>query len=123
VAAEVAGPLELLLRQALVRQRLEVTDVVGGDAQSLAHAAAELVMAHEEVPDHALLDAAGGLADVADEVLDEVVLLPLLHELEPLARLLVVVRALQLGAREPAAQLGTDLLLPGMDGRLAQPAV
>jgi len=81
--------LALLVVECLLRQRFEVLHVLDGDAETLADALPELVLAHEEVPDHALLDLLGGLGDVGDEVLDEVVALPVLHQPEPLARLRV----------------------------------
>src|SRR5690606_2011216 len=80
VLAEVGGALLLLLAERLALQRGQVADVVGGDAEALADPLTELVLAHEEVPDHALLDLPRALLQRGDEVEDEVVLLPLLAE-------------------------------------------
>src|SRR5919112_1473989 len=61
VLAEVGRALLLLLGERLRLQRGEVADVVRRDAQALTDPLAELVLAHEEVPDHALLDLAVAL--------------------------------------------------------------
>ena len=101
-------------------------DVVGGDADALADALAELVLGHEQVPDHPLLDRPVALDERVDEVGDEVVALPRLGEQVALAGLLVVVACAgsaraSAGPRSPGpapscAGFGASLRPPVIDG-------
>ena len=111
----------LLVGELLRVQRLEAAHVVARDLEALADPQAELVLDHQQVPDHALLDRAVALRERVDEVEDEVVLLPVLGELVALARLFVVVRARD--ARPNQAALEHRSLLVALRSlRLAQPA-
>src|SRR4051794_21396031 len=98
VLAQVRSTLQVGLGHRLAGQRLETSYVVGADAETLADALAELVLAHEQVPDHPLLDGSVALAQRADQVGHQVVLLPLLGEQVALTGLRVVV-----GPRDPLA--------------------
>src|SRR5690606_21202131 len=82
--------------------RRQVADVICCDADAVADALAELVLDHEKVPDHALLHRAFTLLQRRDEVVDQVVLLPLLGEDVALAGLDVVVRAWEWRPRQAA---------------------
>ena len=62
------------------------------DAGALGDAAAVILVAVPEVPDHAQRDVLGALLHVGDEVGDQVVALPVLEGAVALAGLLVVVR-------------------------------
>ena len=111
VLAEVGRTLQLVLGEGLRLQRRQVADVVGGDAEAVADALAELVLDHEEVPDHPLLDVAVALREGVDEVGDQVVLLPLLRQQVALAGLLVVVGPRDPLAGEPAGDLRALLVV------------
>lgn len=60
----------LLRGEGLAEERREAADIVWGDAEPVADAAAVLVLGHEQVPDHAFLDGAVALAERGDEVGD-----------------------------------------------------
>jgi hypothetical protein len=121
VVAEVVEALLLSLTPPLRRDRLERAEVVGGDVEGVADALPELVVAQEQVPDHALLDRPVALAQQRAEVADEIVLLPLLGELVALAGLAVVVRARDARAGDAPADLGADLGVRRLR-RLGEPA-
>lgn len=98
-------------------------NLIDGDPEAIADSGAQFVVAHQQVPDHPLLDAAGSLADVGDEIGHQVVFFPLLHKLIALSWLLVVVRPLELSADESTMQFRTDLFFARMDLRLPQSTV
>ena len=69
----------LLVGELLRVQRLEAAHVVDRDLEALADPQAELVLDHQQVPDHPLLDRPVALRKRVDEVEEEVVLLSLIH--------------------------------------------
>src|SRR3954447_11003716 len=90
------------------------------------NAQAELVLDHEQMPDHALLDGPVALREAVDQVRDELVALPLLRVEVALAGLLVVVGARDSRPGDAAADLRALLVMRGLrslaeaaeDGRL-----
>ena len=85
-------------------QRLQAPDVVRPEAQPVTDPLAQLVLGHEQVPEHPLLDGAVALGEPVDEVGDELVALPGFAEQVALPSLGVVV-----GPRDP--ELDHDVLL------------
>ena len=86
-------------------ERLEIADIVGGDADHLADAGAIVVMDHEKVPYHAFLDVALALAEQGPHVEDEIVALPVQHGAVAAARVHIVVAALDHAAGQAAVDL------------------
>ena len=92
-------------------QRLQAPDVVRADADAVADALTQLVLGHEQVPEHPLLDRAVALGEAADQVGHQLVLLPLLRQQVALAGLRVVVGARDPLAGEPAGDLRALLVV------------
>ena len=83
------GPVRV--RRRLARQRRQRLGLLQVDAGALGDAAAVILVAVPEVPDHAQLDRLRALLQVAAEVGDQVVALPVLEGAVALAGLRVVV--------------------------------
>src|SRR5699024_10672754 len=114
VVAQVGQAFTVLVGQVLVRQRFQVRQIGGADPQTLAHTQPQVVLDHETVPDHTLLDRSIALGELLDEVAGESVTLPRLHKHVALAGLLVVVRALNAFTGEPTTDLGPLIVAGGI---------
>ena len=95
-------------------------DVIGIDPQSGGDALAVLAVALAEVPDHPLLDVAVALLEVSDQVLDELLALPVRERTVAFAGLLVVVLPAERLAPNRPGDVGP--VRGRRLGRLAQPA-
>ena len=121
VVAQVLQPALVLVGQHLLRQRLEMPDIVGREADHLADPAAVVVVDQQQVPDHPLLHVALALPEQRAHVEDEVVAFPVHHGAVAAARLHVVVAPLDHAAGQPAVDLRR--IVRRLPRRLAQPVV